>query len=90
MFILRRSHWLVCTPFFIFAALVVLMFLHPLTGIGPANNTFAASALAAIAIGLVVGIVSLFRAKAIGIWWRLLIGVSYLPVIVFSLLSAGF
>lgn len=82
--------WLVFTPFFVAAALVAAMLLYPLTGIGPINNTFALSALAAIAVGLVTGVVSLLLAKSIGAGWRLFIAALYFPVVVFCLLLAGF
>lgn len=90
MFISRASIRLAFAPFFVAVALVVLMVLYPFTGIGPASNVFALCALAFIVLGLVVGIISLFLAKTVRVWWRLLIGVLYLPVAVFSLLLAGF
>lgn len=77
-------------PFFVAIALVVLSALYPLTGIGPASNTFALSAFVAIAAGLLVGLVSLFLAKPIWVWWRVLAGVLYVPTAIFSLLVAGF
>ena len=86
----RSGSGLVFTPFFVAVALVIAMLLFPLTGIGPASNTFALSALAAIAAGLVTGIVFLFLAKTIGVGWRVLIGVLYFPTAVFSLLLSGF
>lgn len=86
----RAGSWLVFMPFMVALALLVLMALYPLTGIGPANNTFALSALAAIAVGLVFGVIALLLAKGLAIWSRLLIGVLYLPTVVFSLLLAGF
>jgi len=46
--------------------------------------------LVAIVVGLVVGVVSLLITQSLQIWWRLLIGVLYLPTVVFSLLLAGF
>ncbi len=82
--------WLVLTPFFVAVALVALMMLYPVTGIGPASNTFALCALAAIVVGVVVGIAALFLAKTIRVGWRLLIGVLYFPTVIFSLLLAGF
>ena len=66
------------------------MALYPFTGIGPANNTFALCALAAIVVGLVLGVIALFLAKRMGVWLRLLIAVLYLPTALFSLLLAGF
>lgn len=90
MFLSRGSIWLAFTPFLVAVALVVLMMLYPFTGIGPASNIFAICALAAIVFGLVIGVISLFLAKTIRVWWRLLIGVLYLPTAVFSLLLAGY
>lgn len=90
MFISRGSTPLAFTPFLVAVALVVLMVLYPFTGIGPASNVFALCALASIVVSLVVGIIALFLAKTIRVWWRLLIGVLYLPTAVFSLLLAGF
>lgn len=86
----RGGIWLAFTPFFIALTLVVLLMLHPFTGIGPNSNIFAGSALIAIVLGLMVGLVSLFLAKTIRVWWRLLMGVLYLPTAVLSLLLAGF
>jgi hypothetical protein len=57
---------------------------------GPNSNIFALCALAAIVLGLVVGVISLFAEKTTRVWWRLLIGVLYLPTAVCSLLLAGF
>lgn len=91
----NRGSWegfrgLVFTPFFVVVALVASMLLYPLTGIGPASNTFALCALATIAAGLGVGVVSLLLAKNIRARWRLFIGVLYFPAAVFSLLLSGF
>lgn len=90
MFFFRGSTWLAFTPFFVAVALVILMLLYPFTGIGPASNIFALCALAAIVLGVAVGVISLFLAKTIRVWWRLSIGVLYLPTAVFSLLLAGY
>lgn len=86
----RGGNWLVFAPFLVAAVLIALLLLFPFTGIGPSNNTFAVVALAAIGLGLVFGVVSLFLAWTIGVWWRVLIGVLYLPTAVLSLLLAGF
>jgi len=64
--------------------------LHPFRNVGPSNNTFAALALVAIATSFVLAIAVLFSAKTIGVWRRILIGLVYLPISVFSLLVAGF
>lgn len=90
MLLSRGSTWPAFTPFLVALALVVLLVLYPFTGIGPNSNTFALCALAAIVLGLVAGVIFLFLAKTIGVWWRLVIGVLYLPTAVFSLLLAGF
>ena len=90
IFLPRGRIWLAFTPFLIALTLLVLLMLYPFTGIGPNSNIFAGSALIAIILGLVVGAISLFVAKTIRVWWRLLIGVLYLPTAVFSLLLAGF
>ncbi len=71
-------------------ALIALMALHPFTGIGPDNNTFALCALAAIVVGWVSGVLALFLAKRMAVWSRLVIAVLYLPTVLFSLLLAGF
>lgn len=86
----KNSNVLIGTPFFVVIALVFLWAIYPLTGIGPANNTFAFLALVAIATGLLTGIISLFRAKHIWIGWRILIGLLYIPTVMVSLLMAGF
>jgi len=86
----RGGNWLVFAPFLVAAVLVALLVLFPFTGIGPSNNTLAAFALGAIGLGFVVGVLSLFLARTIGVWWRVLIGVLYLPTAVFSLLLADF
>lgn len=91
--IMSRSRYnvrLMLTPFFVAVALVVLAMLQSFTGIGPASNIFALWALVAIVVGFVVGIISLFQEKTVGVWWRLLIGVLYLPTTVFFILLAGF
>lgn len=90
MFFSRGNIWLAFTPFFVALALAVLLMLSSFTGIGPASNIFALCALAAIVLGLVIGVISLFLVKAVRVWWRLLVGVLYLPTAVFSLLLAGF
>ncbi|MBY0409068.1 MAG: hypothetical protein K2Q97_02830 [Burkholderiaceae bacterium] len=77
-------------PFFVAMALLASIIIYPFTGIGPANNIFALCALVAIIIGLVVGVICLFLEKTILVWWRLLIGVLYLPTVIFSILLAGF
>lgn len=85
----QGKNWLVFAPFIIPVVLVVLLALSPLTGIGPANNVYTIFALAIVGIGLVTGVVSLFLAKTIGLWWRVLIGALYLPTAGLSLLLAG-
>ena len=86
----RFSSRLILTPFLVAVAIVVLAILDPFTGIGPASNIFALWALVAIVVSFVVGVISLFQAKTGGAWWRLLIGVLYMPTAVFSILLAGF
>ncbi|WP_426115806.1 hypothetical protein [Massilia sp. PWRC2] len=87
---LQRLYWLAYAPFVVTLALAVLGLLSPLTGIGPASNVFALSALAAIALGLAVGIGALFLPQGARLGWRLLIGVMYGPTALMSLLMAGF
>lgn len=77
-------------PFIVAIALFVLLLLSPYTHLGPSNNSYALGALAAIFLGLVAGVISLVMAKTVRIWWRLLIGVLYLPAAVVSLLLSGF
>lgn len=77
-------------PFMVALALVTLMGLYPFTGIGPANNSFALGALVTVLLGWVVGVIALCRAKRVALRWRLVLGVLYLPTVVFSLLLAGF
>lgn len=77
-------------PFFVAVALVVSATLYPFTGVGPSNKIFALCALAAIVLGIAIGVVALCRAKIIRVWWRLLIGLLYLPTALFSLLLAGY
>ncbi|MES2151453.1 MAG: hypothetical protein V4508_16880 [Pseudomonadota bacterium] len=89
MLLSRNTTLLAFTPFFVALALVVLLILSPSTGIGPASNIYAACALAAIVLGLIVGVISLVVVKTIRVRWRLLIGVLYFPTAVFSLLMAG-
>jgi len=86
----KGNVWLIFAPFLVAVVIVTLSVLHPLTNFGPSSNTFAALALVAIATSFVFGIATLFLAKTIGVWWRVLIGVLYLPISVFSLLQAGF
>lgn len=86
----RSGIWLVFTPFMVALVLLALMALYPFSGIGPANNTFALCALAAIVVGLVLGVIALFSAKRLKAWLRLVVAVLYLPTVLFSLLLAGF
>ena len=80
MFLSKNRIWLAFTPFVVALALVLVLMLYPFTGIGPTSNIYALCALAAIVLGLVVGIISLFREKTIRVWWRLLMAMSPLSV----------
>lgn len=82
--------WPAFLPFFVALGLVVMLMLYRFTGIGPNSNIYALCALAAIVLGLVVGVVALLLEKTILVRWRLLIGLLYLPTAVCSLLLAGF
>jgi hypothetical protein len=57
------SKVLMFAPFFVAISLVVLGMFTAFTGIGPASNNFAFMTLAAIAVGLVAGVISLFFAN---------------------------
>lgn len=52
-------------------------------------NTYSPIALVVIIFGFISGLASLFIVKKINIWIRVLIGVFYIPIIVFSLLLSG-
>lgn len=77
-------------PFMVAVCLFVLMVLSPLTGMaGPSSNTYFVIAGAAIVIGLAAGVASLVMMRNGRKWIRFLVGLSYLPVALFSLLSIG-
>jgi hypothetical protein len=86
----KGTGWLLSAPFFVAVVLVAAAVLHPLTGVGPNNSTFAVLALTTIAAGLAIGVTTLFFSRAVGVGWRVLIGILYVPTVVFSLLLAGF
>jgi amino acid transporter len=77
-------------PFLIAIVLFVAVILSPYTGIGPNSNSFALFALVMIIIGLIIGVVSLYRDRTTRIRWRILVGLLYLPAALFSVLVAGF
>lgn len=87
---LKETSALIYSPFLVAATLFVLTILSRSTGFGPSNNLYAVCALAAIPLGIIVGVIFLFLAKSMRIRWRLLVGLLYLPTAVFSLLMAGF
>ena len=77
-------------PFLVAVCLFVLMLLAALTGMaGPSSNTYFVVAAAAIIIGLVAGIGSLLMLRQGRKWIRVLVGLSYIPVVLFSLLAIG-
>jgi hypothetical protein len=78
-------------PFLIAAILVVLMLLSPLSGIiGPSSNTFFVLAGSTILAGVSAGVIALLMMRSLRPWVRLLIGLCYIPTVVFSLLLSGF
>ena len=86
----RLTTALAAAPFIVAACLIILMILSPWTGmIGPASNVFFATGGAAILTGLLAGIAGLCVMRHRAMWTRILIGLSYGPVVVFSLLLIG-
>jgi hypothetical protein len=85
----RDASVLIFSPFVVALTLIVAMVLSRWTGFGPSSNTYASAGVAAIAVGLIVGVISLFLAKSIRVRWRLLIALLYVPVTMFSLVMAG-
>jgi hypothetical protein len=77
-------------PFLVAGCLIVLMLLAPLTGmIGPASNTFFVTGGAATGIGAALGISSLLTMRKRKKWVRFLVGLSYVPTVLISLLLIG-
>lgn len=77
-------------PFIVAGCLVLLMLLAPVTGmIGPSSNTFFIAGAAAVIAGVVLGVASLLMMRQGRKWVRLLMGLMYLPTVLFSLLLAG-
>lgn len=86
----RASAYCAAGPFLVAAGLVILALLAPVTGmIGPASNTFFMSGAAVIALGLLVGVISLVAMLQGTMWVRLMIAVAYIPTVLFSLLLIG-
>jgi len=52
-------------------------------------NAYSLIALVVIVFGVISGLLSLFVVKRINVWIRILIGVFYIPIAVFSLLLSG-
>ena len=77
-------------PFMVTITIVIFKLSSPLVGANPASNTFATLALFAIVSSLLTGVISLFLAKTIWLWWRVFAGILYFPTTIYSLLAAGF
>ncbi|NOT83488.1 MAG: hypothetical protein HOP02_01640 [Methylococcaceae bacterium] len=89
---LKSSSWLIFTPFFVPIAFItfIVLFSIAYTGFPLSNNTYALCAFWLTIIGFLVGVVALFLAQSISVWWRLLIGLLYVPATLFSMIAAGF
>jgi hypothetical protein len=83
------GRFLMFAPFLVAIILITFGMTSSATGLGPANNSFSTAAVIAIAIGLLLAIVSLLLAKPVGIGWRVLIAILYVPTVIFSMLAAG-
>lgn len=84
--------WLPYTPFIVFVLLFPInwgghLWLYPRLGIS--EETGISISLSLIGIGLLLGLAGLAFSKTLRWYWRLLIAVAYLPVIVWSLLLSG-
>lgn len=77
-------------PLLVALGLIVLMLLSPVTGmVGPSSNTYFLAGAAAIASGTTVGIASLIMMKHTRKWVRFLVGLTYAPTVLLSLLLIG-
>lgn len=78
-------------PFIILFVIVLLLLLIQSTSteISLGTNTIAFTGLAVIALGLIVGIISLIKSSQIKFWWKVFIFVLYMPAVLFSLLLVG-
>ena len=84
------SRIFIFAPFFAPIVIAILAISSSLMGFNSGDNRIALSALLINALGLLVGVISLFLVKSLQIWWRLLLGLLYVPSTVFSLLISGF
>lgn len=80
---------LMFAPFAVAAALAGAGLLSPFTGVGPAHNSYVVSALVAIGIGLLLGLMALVVSQSMPLRWRILLGLFYVPTLIFSLIMAG-
>lgn len=87
MLVLKGWTWLIFTPFCVPVILVAVVLIF---SIDLANNTYPLYAMFTIVVGFLVGVTALFLANSLSIWWRLLIGLLYLPAVLFSMIAAGF
>ena len=54
------------------------------------NDLIGMFALSFIGLGFFAGIFSLFISHSISLWWRSFIFITYIPIILFTLLISGF
>jgi hypothetical protein len=83
------NKFMMFVPFLVALILIIFGMTSSVTSIAPASNGFATTAVVAIALGLLFGIASLFLAKTVGIGWRVLVAILYVPTVIFSMLAAG-
>jgi hypothetical protein len=68
-------------PFLVAAMLIAFGITSAATGAGPTNNIFATASVIAIARALLLGVISLFMANGVGIGWRVLVAILYVPAV---------
>ena len=78
-------------PFFVLMALFLMPLLFSYLGVNLIqHNSYVVLALSLIVLGLVLGIFALTVRQSVHFFWKLLIGLLYIPSTLFSLLVSGF
>jgi len=85
------SIWLVFSPLLSLFILIILGYTTRLIyGEVPLNDLAFFIALLIIILGLITGLISLIINKKIRWWLKLLMALTYIPIVIFSLLLSGF
>jgi hypothetical protein len=88
----KIAYWLIFSPYLICFLLAIPPALSAYVILIPESSmhTYPVAAFILILIGFSVGLVSLFLSNKLFFWWRILLGISYIPTTLISLLLAGF